>query len=246
MSSSAPRTSFGARKKSENVAVDLLIPTITSELVQILPRSQVTSRSRVHWRGGHGSYITLPSNHPRLPIPSPGTVLFSGSIDLADTQFADTQFPGGMSAHLWWPDDHAWCVATDIDLMTTHLGPTPVASTPFSPTAHSKRSPRPGSKHFRYAGFSCTASARALIMREPIFGGLGPERDNTPIARLRTCRRRSSSVSFGTRTITTGEVVRGCHVAVRRHLRIGPVPGRSRRSRAPCSESSMRSDRTYR
>ncbi|WP_305091365.1 hypothetical protein [Prescottella sp. R16] len=27
-----------------------------------------------------------------------------------------------MSAHLWWPDDKAWCVATDIDLMSTYLG----------------------------------------------------------------------------------------------------------------------------
>jgi hypothetical protein len=26
------------------------------------------------------------------------------------------------SASLWWPDDHAWCVGTDIDLMTTYVG----------------------------------------------------------------------------------------------------------------------------
>ncbi|WP_237737261.1 hypothetical protein [Rhodococcus sp. 21391] len=59
-------------------------------------------------------------------MPSRAMALFSGSIDLADTQFgADKQFPGGMSAHLWWPGDHAWCVATDIDLMTTYLGASP-------------------------------------------------------------------------------------------------------------------------
>jgi hypothetical protein len=23
---------------------------------------------------------------------------------------------------LWWPDDRAWCVATDIDLMSTYVG----------------------------------------------------------------------------------------------------------------------------
>jgi hypothetical protein len=23
---------------------------------------------------------------------------------------------------LWWPDDHAWCVATDVDLMSTYVG----------------------------------------------------------------------------------------------------------------------------
>lgn len=26
------------------------------------------------------------------------------------------------SANLWWPDDHAWCVATDIDLDSTYVG----------------------------------------------------------------------------------------------------------------------------
>ena len=26
------------------------------------------------------------------------------------------------SPNLWWPDDRAWCVATDIDLDSTHLG----------------------------------------------------------------------------------------------------------------------------
>jgi hypothetical protein len=25
-------------------------------------------------------------------------------------------------AGLWWPDDRAWCVATDVDLMTTYVG----------------------------------------------------------------------------------------------------------------------------
>lgn len=53
--------------------------------------------------------------------PQDGSVL--GSIDLADTRFGTNKwFPEGMSAHLWWPDDHTWCVATDIDLMTTYLG----------------------------------------------------------------------------------------------------------------------------
>ncbi|MCQ4118419.1 hypothetical protein [Rhodococcus tibetensis] len=74
-----------------------------------------------HWEGS--GYITAPSTYPRLPMPGRGMVLFAGSLDLADTQFgAGTQFPGGMSAHLWWPEDRAWCVATDIDLMTTYLG----------------------------------------------------------------------------------------------------------------------------
>jgi len=26
------------------------------------------------------------------------------------------------SANIWWPDDRAWCVATEIDLNTTYIG----------------------------------------------------------------------------------------------------------------------------
>lgn len=34
------------------------------------------------------------------------------------------QPPGYQSANLWWPDDHAWCVATDIDFSWTYLAGT--------------------------------------------------------------------------------------------------------------------------
>jgi hypothetical protein len=27
-----------------------------------------------------------------------------------------------ISCNLWWPDDHAWCVATEIDLDSTYVG----------------------------------------------------------------------------------------------------------------------------
>jgi hypothetical protein len=28
----------------------------------------------------------------------------------------------GLPASLWWPDDHVWCIATDIDLDSTYIG----------------------------------------------------------------------------------------------------------------------------
>ncbi len=74
-----------------------------------------------HWEGS--GHIEAPSNYPRLPMPARDMILFSGDIDHADVQFgASKQFPFGMSAHLWWPNDRSWCVATDIDLMTTYVG----------------------------------------------------------------------------------------------------------------------------
>jgi len=30
--------------------------------------------------------------------------------------------PAFGSVNLWWPEDQAWCVGTDIDLMTTYVG----------------------------------------------------------------------------------------------------------------------------
>jgi len=26
------------------------------------------------------------------------------------------------SPNIWWPDDRAWCIATEIDLMSTYVG----------------------------------------------------------------------------------------------------------------------------
>lgn len=74
-----------------------------------------------HWEGS--GYLTAPAHWPRLALPGRDMILFAGTVDMADTQFGATRrFPEAMSAHLWWPQDHAWCVATDIDLRTTYLG----------------------------------------------------------------------------------------------------------------------------
>lgn len=95
----------------------------TRDLADILRRFTQTPGNcfYAHWEGS--GYVDAPSNCGRLPMPGRGMIVFSGSLELADTRFgADKRFPVGMSAHLWWPEDHAWCVATDIDLMTTYLG----------------------------------------------------------------------------------------------------------------------------
>ncbi len=47
-----------------------------------------------------------------------------GPIDAAEARFGATPHRprGGYSANLWWPEDHTWCVATDIDHKTTYVG----------------------------------------------------------------------------------------------------------------------------
>ena len=50
-------------------------------------------------------------------------MLFDGSIDDATESFdAPYGSPGFQSAYYWWPEDRAWCVATEIDLMSTYVG----------------------------------------------------------------------------------------------------------------------------
>ena len=46
--------------------------------------------------------------------------LLRGPIDLAVANLAPE--PAEQSAHIWWPADRAWCVVTDIDLMSTYVG----------------------------------------------------------------------------------------------------------------------------
>jgi hypothetical protein len=47
-------------------------------------------------------------------------VVVRGTVDDAVRNLAPE--PHEQSANLWWPADRAWCVVTDIDLMTTYLG----------------------------------------------------------------------------------------------------------------------------
>ncbi len=56
---------------------------------------------------------------PRVRTPERAYLLYRGPIDAA------TSFHWGLtwqSPNLWWPDDHAWCVATEIDLPSTYVG----------------------------------------------------------------------------------------------------------------------------
>jgi hypothetical protein len=59
--------------------------------------------------------------HPTFQLPHRAYHLARGKITSATTSEGAV---GGahLAASLWWPDDHAWCVATDIDLDSTYIG----------------------------------------------------------------------------------------------------------------------------
>jgi hypothetical protein len=57
--------------------------------------------------------------HPKVEVPGRSYLLIKGSLEsLAD--FDSLHVVDGPS--IWWPDDRAWCVSTDIDLDSTYVG----------------------------------------------------------------------------------------------------------------------------
>jgi hypothetical protein len=67
----------------------------------------------------------------KLPMKHRDMFLFTGPLAaLPSTSFLDTWYEPGsdnpanwyQSPSLWWPDDHAWCVASDLTLQSTYLG----------------------------------------------------------------------------------------------------------------------------
>lgn len=61
---------------------------------------------------------------PRVEIPNRAYFLLHGSLhDLTDL----VHRLGGQSPNLWWPDDRAWCVSTEIDFAWTYVGGTDAA-----------------------------------------------------------------------------------------------------------------------
>jgi hypothetical protein len=70
--------------------------------------------------GGHGGqgYCDALRNAELIELPNRPMFVVAGSIDDATEPFGIA----GRSANLWWATDRQWCVATDIDLMTTYVG----------------------------------------------------------------------------------------------------------------------------
>jgi hypothetical protein len=67
----------------------------------------------------HG-FGSLVAEAPTLVLPGREHWLVRGPVDLAAANLAPE--PAEQSANLWWPADRSWCVATDIDLMSTYVG----------------------------------------------------------------------------------------------------------------------------
>jgi hypothetical protein len=70
-----------------------------------------------------GTYREKPTDHPTFKLPQRGYYLARGSLAAAlETVYGVTS--GYLSASIWWPDDRAWCVATEVDFDWTYVGGT--------------------------------------------------------------------------------------------------------------------------
>jgi hypothetical protein len=56
---------------------------------------------------------------PMFRLPNREYHLLTGPVDAVT---ANVEGPFEQTPNLWWPEDHAWCVATEIDLNTTYIG----------------------------------------------------------------------------------------------------------------------------
>lgn len=71
------------------------------------------------WDGFSGMYPAVRSG-PIFTLPHRQFHLFQAPIDAIETSFSPPPFT--ISANLWWSDDRSWCVATEIDLVSTYVG----------------------------------------------------------------------------------------------------------------------------
>jgi hypothetical protein len=64
------------------------------------------------------AWHTLLGDAPKFAVPHRDMHLLEGPLDALAEFYEGHRDPPSM----WWPDDDAWCVGTDIDLMTTYIG----------------------------------------------------------------------------------------------------------------------------
>ena len=89
---------------------------VAERLVQVLTRWTTTADVCWFAVAEGGAVIT---DHPTLSLPRCEYWLVNGPIELAAANMAAEPFE--QSANLWWPADRAWCVATDVDLVSSYV-----------------------------------------------------------------------------------------------------------------------------
>lgn len=90
---------------------------VAHALVEILGAHTTTPEDC--WFGVWDSHPTLTSDQVRLRVGRRAYWLVRGPVSLACQNMAPE--PWEQSANLWWPADRAWCVLTDVELVSTYV-----------------------------------------------------------------------------------------------------------------------------
>lgn len=95
---------------------------LAGRLAAVLARHTTTPERCLFGRwDGFGYDLRSPDVPPRLLLRGgQDVVLVRGAVGDAVRNLAPE--PHEQSANLWWPDDRAWCVVTDVDLRSTYVG----------------------------------------------------------------------------------------------------------------------------
>ncbi len=102
-------------------AIGYLPPDVARRLGAIL--ATVTAPDETCWFGVWNGFPEIRDawgSAPTFSLPLRDMYLLSGTLASAGASLVDPWWRP--SPNLWWPDSHTWCVATDIDLMTTYVG----------------------------------------------------------------------------------------------------------------------------
>jgi len=97
------------------------LPVAEGDRLAAILRAFTATRHRCYfgvWEGFGVPELNAFANQPRLRLTHRAYFLFLGPID-AVTSLSFGSFQ--QTPNLWWPEDRAWCVATDIDLSETYL-----------------------------------------------------------------------------------------------------------------------------
>ena len=100
---------YGGVRIVEFSPLDTIVPAATS-LVEATDSLSVSS-----------NLLAAMRDAPRVHLPGRNYLLFEGPVDAA-TELGWSMPSGGFapqSPNLFWPHDHAWCVASEIDLFCT-------------------------------------------------------------------------------------------------------------------------------
>jgi hypothetical protein len=101
-----------------------LAPELASTLVTVLARhTRTPDRCYFAVWEGFGGLPKEVAAAPTFIVPRRRYHLLAGPVDAARKSVLGSTLP--QSPNIWWPEDSAWCVATEIDLQSTYVGCTP-------------------------------------------------------------------------------------------------------------------------